>query len=753
MSCTIFSTKESGSFLESFPIGNGDLGAMIGGGLARDILPLNEITLWSSRKHDCTNPLAKESLPKIRELFFAGRYEEANTLAKEKLLRKDYGDGCAAELPFGAYLPLGELELFFDQYRIQYASPYRRELDLETGIASVSYLLPGQKFLREYFVSGPDRILVVKASSEGPEGMDLRIRLTRPKDAFLPRITENGILLEGAVSGGRRFAAGLRVISADGTCTAHEDHLELRATHEFHLLLAGATDFFGEDPAEKVQKTLAKVQVIPYAELRKRHAEDFTAVSRRMRLQIGEERSEPFEAERLAEFLADPDREGEAFSMFFRFGRYLFQSSCRGRLPATIQCLWNGDYKPPWNSDYHLNANTQMIYWPAEKIGLSEGTDALFRWMKVLAAEGKNVAEKVFGARGWCASWISNPFGYAAPGGDIQWGLFPEAGGWMCRHIREHYEYTQDKEFLAEYYPLLRGACEFCLDMLSQDPGSGKLLFGPTVPPEHGFLTENDKRCFVVWGSTAGQEIVYDLFDFTLKSSAELGNDEAFRAKLQEALELLALPGRDEEGRISPWIRTLKSDGSRHFRHTYGHFPGERISEEKTPEMIEPLKRTIEDQKESSRKAYWGAGSWSGVWLLHHYAKLGMAEQAYECLKLLMAKTTAPNLFTLNGGVFQADGILGSVSGIADMLLQSTGGILRLLPALPAAWKNGEVSGLHARGNFLVSMRWKEGHAVSIGIRAETGGVCRLALADMEKTFEMKKGDVLLLDGNLNPLR
>jgi alpha-L-fucosidase 2 len=335
----------------------------------------------------------------------------------------------------------------------------------------------------------------------------------------------------------------------------------------------------------------------------------------------------------------------------------------------------------------------------------------------------------------------------------MEWGLFPEAGAWMCRHIREHYEYTCDKEFLAEYYPLLRGACEFCLDMLTEDPRSGGLVFGPTVPPEHGFITESGRRCFIVWGSATGQEIVYDLFHFTLRSAEELGCDPDLRAELGEALKRLALPGTDEEGMIAKWTRNLKPDGCRHFRHTYGHYPGERISEEKTPRLIPALKRTVEDQKVHARKSYWGAGSWSGVWLMHHYAKLRMAEEAYDCLKLLMEKTVAPNLMTLNGGVFQGDGLLGSVSGMADMLLQSRDGVLHLLPALPAAWSEGEVSGLCARGGFQVTMRWKEGRALSVQIRADADGVCRLVLADTEKTYEMKKGDILVLDGKLHPLR
>lgn len=750
----LYSRTPADDFSGAFPLGNGNLGCMICGGLARETIALNENTLWSGHPHSCANAHAREAIPEIRKAFFEGRYEDADRAAREGLLRTSaYRDGDSSESPFGAYLPLGELELFYDHYWIRKSRNYRRELDLETGICRVSFDLSRASYERAFFVSHPDSVLCIRMTAKGGAGWRLRIRLKREKDAEVPEVCGNAILLKGQVSGGRRFAAKLKIFAPEGEVLPHGDHLEVRCSHDFHILLAGATDFSGEDAVSGCEAALENAGKRPYDELLRRHCEDFRRYAGNVRLSLGDELEDAGNLDSFQDRVRDGSQAASAAALFFRYARYLLVSSVRGRLPLSLQGLWNGDYRPAWDCDYHLNCNTQIIYWPVEKVGLSGGMQPLLRWLKTLAHEGARAAKEVFGARGWCAAWISNPYGYAYPGKDLEWGLFPEAGAWMCRHIREHYEYTADREFLKEYFPLLRGACEFCLDMLAEDPATGKLLFGPTVPPEHGFMTENGANCFVAWGSACAQEIVYDLFDFTIQAADILHEDPDFRETAARAQARLALP-EIVDGMIHPWIHPLKMDWRRHYRHTYGHVPGTRISLEKTPELIPALRKTIGDHEQfNGTGAGAGAGSWAGIWTIHHYAKLREGEKAWRTLNRLMRETVTDNLLTLNSGFFQADGIFGSLSGMADMLLQSHDGCLRLLPALPAAWKDGCVSGLRARGGFEVSMRWKDGRPTGIRIVSHAGGPCRIAAGELCRDFDTGQGETLLLDGEMKILR
>jgi len=715
-------------FTERIPLGNGVIGAMVGGEPERDTITLNHSALWSSCVHDAVNPQAKDALPKIREAYFAGRYAEADELAQKCLMRVlPYNDGEGADSPFGAYLPLGELEIFSSRTDVRHAAEYRRELDIASGICSVQYSHRGTHFTHTYFTSFSEPVFTIRLSADKPGDLTAAIRLRRMLNAVCTVLPEGILRLSGEVSGGNTFCAFAKVRSKGGKVTELQDGLLVTGADEAEILLSASTSLAADNPEDAAKEILDQAADFSFDELLERHRKAYTAENGDFTLEPGPEPQDAELVRTVFDCLRNGLFPGFCAARFAMFSRYLLMcSSRRGSLPATIQGIWNDAYRPLWNCDYHLNANTQMIYWPAEACGLSENHLPLLGWLKTLAQAGTDVAKRVFGARGWTAGWTSNPFGFAAPGKSLEWGLFPEAGAWMCMHIRDHFDCTRDHGFLRDFYPILRGACEFCLDMLAPDPATGKLLFGPTVAPEHGFIGPDGERRFIVWGTTTAQECVWELFRFTLEAGALVMPDDPLLDEVGTAFGELGLPGIDADGMIGKWIQPLTPDGCRHLRHIMGLYPDTRLASHRSPEITAALEKTLLDHEEASRQGCWGAGSWSGGWLVNLWARLKNGEKAEQALNLLMQKTLTENLLALNCNIFQQDGHSGCLSGIAEMLVQENEGRIELLPALPASWPDGSVRGLHVRGGFVLNMIWKNGKTVTVTLRSKNGGTCVL---------------------------
>lgn len=717
------------TFAENIPLGNGILGAMISGDPERERITLNHSALWSGYAHDAVNPAAKDAIAPMREAYFAGRYAEADETAVKCLMRAlPYSDAEGSDTPFGAFLPLGELEIFCDRMNMCRAEDFRRCLDIASGVCTVQYCWRGAAFDREYFTSFADSVFVMRIRADRPGNVTAAVRLRRMTDSVCTVLPGGLLRLDGAVSGGNTFCAFARVRISGGTLNGLQDGFLASDADELEILLSASTSIVSESPAGAAELALKQAEQYGFSDLLARHKAAFRAENGNFSLDIG---PEPENAESAATFFTSLENgtfPGFCAARFLAFSRYLLLSSSRpGNLPATIQGIWNDQYRPPWNCDYHLNGNTQMIYWPAEACGLSRSHLPLLEWIRTLAVSGAEVARKAFGARGWCAAWVSNPFGYAAPGQTIEWGLFPEAGAWMCMHIRDHFEYTLDMDFLHSFYPILQGASAFCLDMLAPDPETGKLLFGPTIAPEHGFIAPDGTRRFIVWGTAAAQECVWELFRFMLKAGALLMSSDPLLTEIRNAFDRLALPSVDAEGMLGKWILPHTPDGARHLRHMMGLYPGVRLAGERTEELTAALAKTLDDHEEHARCTYWGAGSWSGSWIVNLRARMRQGGKAAEALRLLMRRTLCPNLLALNSDIFQQDGHSGCVSGILEMLVQERDGRIDLLPALPDEWKDGSLNGLRVRGGFELDLVWADGKPSSVSIRSEKGGTCSVA--------------------------
>lgn len=751
-------TRPANEWLEALPVGNGRLGGMVFGGVEKEIIQLNEISLWNGGPQtDTDNPAGAAHVVEIRRLLLTGQPVEAEALAEQYLKCKGQGtgNGKGSSCAFGDYQPLGELTLSPGGTNWQYRN-YRRELDLRTAICRTVYQNPSPytseqvRYEREVFVSAPERVMVVRMKGDRPRCIDTVVRLQRKCNSTVEIVGTNQLVMRGQLwlGKGMRFECHVLVLPTGGRLVREPDAVRVQEADELLLLITANTDYHGGDPAVLCGQQLAAATK-SYEKLRAVHIADYQQLFNRVELDLGPADSSALSTDQRLDALRRGIADPAFLAMYFQYGRYLLISSSRpGGLPANLQGMWNGNYNPPWNCDYHMNANLQMNYWPAENTNLRECHEPLMDYINSLREPGRRTACLCFGARGWCMSWVGNVWGFTSLGEVLQWGLFPEAGAWLCRHLWEHYEFSGDREFLAKAYPVMKEASEFCLDCLVEDPKHGWLVFGPTVPPEHGYKTADGHHVHVAMGTAMAQQIVWDLFGYTAAAASTLGIDPEFATQLRTARTRLAPPQINKDGQIHPWTEPVKSDGSLHMRHSYAHYPGEQITLDGTPELAAAMRKTIEYHAAHGSAAYWGAGSWFGGWSMNHWARFRDGNRAQATLLELLKRNTATNLFDLNGKVFQIDGNLGVTAGIAEMLVQShekvsgTGKgnlvsepeakslkpevfLLRLLPAVPVTW-SGHVRGLRARGGFEVDIEWREGVMTHARVTSHCGNPCCL---------------------------
>ncbi|MEI6387864.1 MAG: glycoside hydrolase family 95 protein [Spirochaetota bacterium] len=781
------------NFNEALPLGNGRLGAMFHGGVREERIHLNEDTLWAGCGAPEPKPSARAALPEIRRLLFAGDYAAAQRLAEESCLH-------AFNQP---YLPAGDLVLSFDAEAGPEAGiqEYRRTLDLRHALGSVAYRAGRNRFTRELFCSAVDQVFVMRLASESRGGLSLRLGLDislrheittattmielrgqAPIEVVWSGVDDRimpgeGISYEdGDEAKALKFAVALRVAVTDGSVSADGDGLQVRQATELVVLVSVATTFNYADPLSACRAWLDGAAGKSFAALRADHLADYGALFDRLALDLGSDpaaESLPTD-ERLARKQAgatDPGLE----ALLFQYGRYLLISSSRpGSQPANLQGIWNHLIQPPWWSNWTININTEMNYWPAESCNLAECHEPLLDFVGSLAEKGTPTAGQLYGCRGWVAHhqvdlWrTSTPVGYLEGRvnyGAAQYAIWPMGGAWLSRHLWERFLFGGDRDFLASRaWPVMKGAARFLLDWLVDDE-QGRLVTAPSISPENRYLRPDGHRGSLCIASAMDLSITGDLFSNCIAALTILECEADFKAELHDALGRLKPLKVGRQGQIMEWNEDWDEGEAphRHLSQLFGLHPGREISKAAAPQLFAAARRSMELRGDT------GTG-WSLAWKINLWARLGDGDHAHRLIDQLFVRVDTVETGNDGGGLypnlldacppFQIDGNFGYTAGVAEMLLQSheevmdaridsSGFVLSLLPALPSAWPRGRVTGLCARGGFVLDIEWKDAALIEAIIHSRLGRPLHLRYRDRDADFTLAAGQVLAIDREL----
>lgn len=739
--------RPASQWVEALPLGNGRLGAMVWGGGKHERIQLNEDTLYAGGPYDATPPGALAALPKVRELLFAGEYAQAEALANASMIAVPN-----KQMP---YQPLGDLALDF--FEISETSGYRRELDLDTAVAMSSFEARGLQHRRDVFVSPVDQVVAVRLSGDKPGRISLRIGLDSDQpDAAVVADGEAGLLLHGrnaaafGIDGKLRYALRLRVLPQGGMLRQTNGRIEVRDADAVVLLLSAATSYrrhddVSGDPAAITRAQLDKAASKSWQSLHDAHVSAHQTLFRRIAIDLG--RSDPEIAAlptdaRVARFAEG--RDPELAALYHQFGRYLLIASSRpGSQPANLQGIWNDLLQPPWESKYTININTEMNYWPSEANALHECVEPLERMLFELAEQGADTARRMYGAPGWVVHNNTDLWRATTPPDGAQWALWPMGGAWLLQQLWDRWDYGRDLAWLRKVYPLFKGAATFFAATLVQDPHTKAMVTAPSISPEN----QHPFGAALCAGPSMDAQLLRDLFGQCIEASQTLGVDADFASQLVALRERLPPHRIGKAGQLQEWQQDWDMDvpepQHRHVSHLYALHPSSQINVRDTPALAAAAQRSLALRGDE-------ATGWGTAWRLNLWARLRDGEHAYKVLAMLLSpQRTYPNLFDAHPP-FQIDGNFGGTAGITELLLQSWGGTVFLLPALPKAWATGSVQGLRVRNAAAVDLSWKDGRLARAVLRSDKGGDYEVACGDATLQLRLAANEAaeLLLRNN-----